>query len=137
MSLKTGTVLGLIAFGVTLAYYVSNRLSTDALNFAVGVLCGIAASVPFSLGLLAALGRERESSDVCGPNEYPQQSQAYGGTRPPTPQVIVIPPPHMQYIPGAAPFGYSAPGPLPYASYSSRQSDQIIEGRDWRIVGEE
>jgi hypothetical protein len=136
MSLKTGTTLGLIAFGVTLAYYVSNRLSADALNFAVGVLCGIAASVPVSLGLLAALGRERESSETFGPTEYPQRSQAYGGARPPTPQVIVIPPPQAQYNPGAAPFGYSAAGPVPYASYPSRESDRIIEGRDWRIIGD-
>jgi hypothetical protein len=137
MGLRTGTMFGLIAFGVTLAYYVSNRLSTDALNFAVGVLCGIAASVPVSLGLLAALGRQRESSNDEGPAEYPQRTQAYGGTRVPTPQVIVIPPPQAPYNPGAAPFAYPAVGPMPFASYANRQSDQIIEGRDWRIIGEE
>jgi hypothetical protein len=137
VTLKTGTTLGLISFGIAFAYYASNRLSTDALNLAVGVLCGIAASVPVSLGLLVALSRQRNPTDEDPLPEYAHPTFAYGAARRQMPQVIVLTPPHGKYTEGPAPFGCQVTGSSPDATYAVSQSDDFVRGRDWRIIGED
>ncbi len=52
-------VLGLFAVIASAAV----RLSSEALNVLVGVLCGVGASIPVSVGLLIALTRERHRAD--------------------------------------------------------------------------
>ena len=49
----------MLAFGVTLAAIIGQRMSTDAMAVVVGVAVGVAASVPTSLLLVAVLRRER------------------------------------------------------------------------------
>ncbi len=49
----------LLAFGVTLAVIIGQRMSTDAMAVVIGVAVGVAASVPTSLLLVALLRRER------------------------------------------------------------------------------
>ena len=49
----------MLAFGVTLAAIVGQRMSTDAMAVVIGVAVGVAASVPTSLLLVALLRRER------------------------------------------------------------------------------
>jgi hypothetical protein len=49
----------MLAFGVTLAAIVGQRMSTDAMSVVIGVAVGVAASVPTSLLLVALLRRER------------------------------------------------------------------------------
>lgn len=51
--------LVLLAFGVTLAVIIGQRMSTDAMAVVIGVAVGVAASVPTSLLLVALLRRER------------------------------------------------------------------------------
>jgi hypothetical protein len=132
MTLKTGTMGGLIVFSLTLAYYVSSRLSTETLDIAVGVLCGIAASLPVSIGLLVALTRERreESKDELDADFYPAPS--YGTPPRQMPHVIVIAPPQGQYTTGSIPVSY--PGDRS-TYYPLRELDDALQARDWRIIG--
>ncbi len=145
MNWKTGTGLAIVAFGVTLAYYVSSRLSTDALNMAVGVLCGMAASVPVSLGLLLAVlrqrGRDVDEDEAEAKDEFRdllpsgRQARAMPG-QPQAPQIIVIAPPQGQYSAGQVPYAYP-PNMAGYAPYGSSMSEEVIDGRDWRIIGDD
>ncbi len=145
MSLRTGTVLVLTAFAVTLAYYIGTRMSTEALSVAVGVVFGMIASVPVSLGLLIALTRQRERTYDDEPRQdlHPTPQYQYGAPRPPqpqAPQIIVVAPPNgqnAQYNPGQPIYGYPYPGATSYASYPPSQHEEVIEGRDWRIIGDD
>lgn len=60
---KTGFFLvgGLIL--ATIAYQIFGRIPSDVLNVALGVMCGIGASIPVSLGLLIALTRRRNQDE--------------------------------------------------------------------------
>ncbi len=137
MTWKMGTVAASIAFGVTLAYYLGSKLSTEAINVAVGVLCGMAASLPVSFGLLVALTRQREPVDEQETHKGWHPTPSYGAPRSHVPQVIVVAPPQGQYTPGSVPFAYPVDRSLHYPNYPLRESDDVIEGRDWRLVGED
>lgn len=131
MSLRSGAALGMVAFGASLAYFVFNSMSADAINVAVGLLCGVIASLPVSLGLLVALTRrrdptleEREDSDL-------PAASALRVRKGQMPQVIVIAPPYSAYQTGTAPYGY------PGDNRSAYESDDLVQGRDWKIIGDD
>ena len=52
----------MLAFGITLAAIIGQRMSTDAMAVVIGVAVGVAASVPTSLLLVALLRRERSGA---------------------------------------------------------------------------
>lgn len=132
-----GTVVALIAFGATFAYYVSSKLSTEAINVAVGALCGMAASLPVSIGLLVALTRQREPIDGQESHQDLRSIPSVGAPpRPHLPQLIVIAPPQGQYAAGSVPFTYPVGRPLPYPNHL-KESDDVVEGRNWRLIGED
>lgn len=135
MNLKIGTTLGLVAFGAMLSYSLIDRLSADALNLVVGLACGVVASVPASLGLLIALNREKERGTKERQWDGSNYASAFSpGTGRPS-QVIVIPPPNGAFIPSVSQSGYPAAGSWPYASFVGGQVNDVIEDRDWRLVG--
>jgi hypothetical protein len=49
----------LLGFGMALALIIGRRMSTDAMAVVIGVVVGVASSVPTSLLLVALLRRER------------------------------------------------------------------------------
>jgi hypothetical protein len=53
---RTGLILGLL-LAAALAVVVANRMGPEALSVVVGVICGVAAGIPTSLLLLAAMSR--------------------------------------------------------------------------------
>lgn len=133
MSAKTILFLALGISGAVLVYTVTNRLSDQTLDVLVGLGCGIAATVPLSVGVLVALTRKRrEEPDYDqrssrnverGNTQYPQ--------RQPYPPVIVINPQHGQF-PQA--FG----GILPPGMTSQGQNmNGVTTPRDFRIVGDD
>jgi len=81
LKLLGGVVL--VAFAVTLAAIVGNRLSDEALGVLAGAVCGVGAAIPTSL-LIVAVTRRRESERISVAAPQPQQ--------PAPPQVVVIPP---------------------------------------------
>jgi len=75
----------MLAFGITLAAIIGQRMSTDAMAVVIGVAVGVAASVPTSLLLVALLRRERAGAwRTEPPAAQPQQLQS--------PNVIVLNP---------------------------------------------
>lgn len=83
--MKKLLLLAMLGFGVTLAWVIGQRMSTDAMAVVIGVAVGVAASVPTSLLLLALLRRERMSY-----REPPPQQSPYPQL--PQPNVIVLNP---------------------------------------------
>jgi hypothetical protein len=85
----------MLGFGVTLAYFIGQRMSTDAMAVVVGVAVGVAASVPMSVLLVALLRRDRRGGRVepmppPPPQPYGPYGQPYGQLQ--QPSVIVINP---------------------------------------------
>jgi hypothetical protein len=89
-----------MAFAVTLAVIVSNRLSDESLAVLAGAVCGVGAAIPTSL-LIVAVARRRDE-----PRVQPTMPQ---GAYPP---VVVVTPPGGQQRPNtwdAFPPALSAP----------------------------
>jgi hypothetical protein len=71
--------LSVIAFGVTLALVIGNRLSDEALAVLAGAACGVGAAIPTSLLIVAITQRTHKQAPGDRPNAYP-------------PVVVVTPP---------------------------------------------
>jgi hypothetical protein len=71
--MKKAVTIALIAFAVTLAVIIGQRMSTDAMAVVIGVGCGVLASIPTSLLILAVSGRQgaRREREVRQQREYP------------------------------------------------------------------
>ena len=88
--LKTFAGLVMLAFAVTLAAIIGNRLSDEALAVLAGAVCGVGAAIPTSL-LVVAVSRRRDEGRV-----QPSTSPASPGVYPP---VVVVAPPAGQQRP--------------------------------------
>ena len=114
---KVGFMLG-VAFVVTLAVVVGNRMSAEAMAVVVGLVCGVAAGIPMSMLLLFALNR-RAGSET-GQRSEQRCSERLGGY----PPVVVV-------QGGAAlPSQFAAP----YYPVQAGLGEQ--PSREFRIVGE-
>jgi hypothetical protein len=92
-----------VAFMVTLGVVIGTRMSSDAIAVLVGVIAGVAASIPCAL-LLMAVTRRRES-------EFVEEREPVRQAGPP---VIVVTPgasPQQQQLPQYAPYGLPAERP--------------------------
>ena len=69
--MKKVATITLIAFAVTLAVIIGQRMSTDAMAVVVGVACGVLASIPTSLLILAVSGRRGGEREVRQQRDYP------------------------------------------------------------------
>ncbi len=126
--MRNGIVLVGMAFAVTLAIVVANRLSEQALAVVVGALCGVVASVPVSIAFVIAAHRNwgrpetvvQESPRRLDP-EPPRYSQ-------PQQPIIVIAPPQ----PNSAAYPYSN---APY--YTPPQPNEPESRREFKIIGDE
>ncbi len=122
-------VLVALAFAVTLAIVVANRLSNDAMAVIVGAVCGISATIPISLGFAIAAGRNWGQRDAPTRNERYAPYGGYEPPRPPQPPVIVIAPPQQP----PSPYQYPS---MPY--YMSPPPDEANPGgREFKIIGDE
>ncbi len=102
----------LLAFGVTLAAIIGQRMSTDAMAVVIGVAVGVAASIPTSLLLVAMLRRERPSWHT--PDPYSQRQLPAPQQQP----IIMVTPPQwtaQTYIP-----------PLPAGRAAGPREIQVI-----------
>jgi hypothetical protein len=100
VGLKIFGGLVVMAFAVTLAVIVGNRLSDESLAVLAGAVCGVGAAIPTSL-LIVAVARRRDE-----PRVQPPMSQG------PYPPVVVVTPPGGQQRPNtwdAFPPSSSAP----------------------------
>ncbi len=87
---KVFGALVVLAFAVTFAMVVGNRLSNEALSVLAGAGCGVGAAIPTSLIILSVSRRRDEPRERSAP-QAPRQSGAY-------PPVVVVsqPAPHQQ-----------------------------------------
>ncbi len=122
--MRNGIVLVGMAFAVTLAIVVANRLSEQALAVAVGAICGMVASVPVSIAFVIAANRNWgrpetivQEQPVPAPPSYPQPQQP----------IVVIAPPQ------ASPYGY-AQGQTYYLPPNVPAPGTP---RDFRIIGDD
>jgi hypothetical protein len=111
-------ILAIIAFTVTLAIVVGDRLHSEALAVVVGIVCGVLASVPTSILLLILMRRLT--------TEPPNRSQQHHQPPAPYPPVIVI-------NPNAGP--QSQP-PNPFFDPPENRPAGYLP-REFKIVGEE
>jgi hypothetical protein len=88
--LKVFGVLVVMAFAVTLAVIVGNRLSDEALAVLAGAVCGVGAAIPTSLLIVSVTQRRREEVHT----QPPTQQGAY-------PPVVVVTAPGTQQRPDA------------------------------------
>jgi hypothetical protein len=95
--LKVLAALVIVAFSVTLAAVIGQRLSDQAVSILAGAVCGVAASIPTSL-LIIWVSRRQQESDRRPERHTP-------GIYPP---VVVVQPPSQ---PSGA--SYQVPGYLP------------------------
>ena len=102
VSLRRSLLWGAIAFGVALAVVIGVRLEQAALTVVVGVTCGVGASIPTSLLIVAFLQRRNEKQE-----EKRRQMMAQ------SPPVVVVTPPAMPQAraPGTWPEEYTLPIP--------------------------
>ncbi|MBM4466221.1 MAG: hypothetical protein FJ014_11825 [Chloroflexi bacterium] len=68
--MKKVAIVAVIAFAVTLAVIIGQRMSTDAMAVVIGVACGVVASIPTSLLILTVTNRRGEREVQRQPN-YP------------------------------------------------------------------
>lgn len=105
---------------VTLAIIIGQRISTDAMAVMVGVVFGVAASIPTSLLIALAMRGSRRHDDP------PYRRADYQPT-PPPPQIYVV-------NPGAYP---GAGEPAQIAAPQQQTFNMPIPTRRWVVVGEE
>lgn len=121
--------LTVLAAAVALAVVIGQRMSTDAMAVAVGVVFGVAASIPTSLLVVAATrGRRDESYRVRREELRPP---------PPAPQIYVVSP-GTQPGQGAVPWlAGGMQGQWPGVPGSSGQYAAGQPPRRFKLVGED
>ena len=84
-----------LAFAVTLAVVIGNRLSDEALAVLAGAVCGVGAAIPTSLLIIAIMRRRDKPSEQWNNlhQSHPHQQQGY------YPPVIVVSPSNSQQQP--------------------------------------
>ena len=106
--MKKVAIAAVIVFAVTLAVIIGQRMSTEAMAVVVGVACGVVASIPTSLLILAVSNRR-------GEREVRQQRRDY-------PPVVIVNPGNNQ------PRYLQPPFPTPPIQGQERQ---------FRVIGDE
>lgn len=79
--------VGMICFLIVLAAVIGQRMSTDAMAVVIGVLFGVAASIPTSLVVLAAARRSTAEANGSRPG-----GEHWGADRAFPPVIVVAPP---------------------------------------------
>ncbi len=69
--MKKVVTVALIAFAITLAIIIGKRMSNDAMAVVIGVACGVLASIPTSLLIMAVSGRHGEREVQPRRGDYP------------------------------------------------------------------
>ncbi len=133
--MKRLIILMALVFVAVAGWRIGDRLSSDALGMAIGVLFGIVAGIPTALLLLASSRRRSEAEDSPRSNpqgRFPQNGYGYPAF-PQQPPVIVLAgngaQGHMPMQPG---YGNVDQQPR-YALPAPRE---MAEERKFRVVGE-
>lgn len=125
--MKKSIGLALVAASVALAVVIGQRMSTDAMAVVIGVVFGVAASIPTSLLIVAATRGRRQEPPPISPPEY----HAAPTPQAPPPQIYIVSPSGTQQAPWL-PGGMQAQLPMPPNSYYGNDSS-----RRFKVVGQD
>lgn len=114
--------LGIVAFAVTLAVYVGEHLSQEAVSVLTGAVCGMGAMLPAAVVGILALVRRRESQYGAPPAPVHPPASQY-------PPVIVVTP---QSLPNGAPLNAQTWQGLFQQGFSAPPVE-----RQFSVIGEE
>jgi len=114
----------MLAFGVTLAAIVGQRMSADAMAVVIGVAVGVAASVPTSLLLVALLRRERVGA-------WRPEPPAPAAPQFPAPHLIVLNPADLLGARREAPYVPLPPPELSAADGGMRRLRIVGDDENW------
>ena len=126
--------LAIVAGGVTLAVVIGQRMSTDAMAVVIGVVFGVAASIPTSLLVVAATRGRRDES------RYSSAAARSMGPdpRPPAaaPQIYVVSPPMQHPSQAPAPWHFTG-GMMPQLPPPPGDYFPADSSRRFKVVGED
>ena len=111
-----------LAFGLGLAYFISERMSNDTMAVIIGVAVGVASSVPTTILLLALLRRGRVGFSAPAP---PAPTQA-----PQMPPIVMLDPLAL-----SRQYGFDLarhPEPPPNLLADGGQRTLRVVGEEWR-----
>ena len=139
---RNGIILAFIFGAGVMAYQIGARLSDEAITTIAGVVCGVFATIPISVGLLIALTRERPAeveAEYIDIKPAPEPYQVYRPSPPPAPpaqippqpQIIVVAPPNAPLSQNYFPYGSYAPPP------SAPALPAPMQERTFKIIGEQ
>jgi hypothetical protein len=130
-----------VAFVVALGVVVGTRMSSDAIAVLVGVVAGVAASIPCALLLLAVTRRQQSArQETCSLDSDPyadRQSNRHGGHAPcASPPVIIVTPGNavpQQIAPWSTTSGQAGGMVFPHAYDGAQPGGR----REFRVMGYE
>ncbi len=122
MRIQRLVIVFTVAFAITLALVVGQRLSTEAMAVMVGVVAGVAASIPTSLIVVWIARRALRAPPSDGPSpetrlEFPERDT----------KIIVVPAPAATYPAGNSYLPWRVP-PAQYAPAAPPRQFTIIGG---------
>ena len=126
LTLRVSFMLGMVAFAVTLAVVVGQRLSSEAMAVLLGVVAGVAASIPTSLIVVWIATRSLVSKVESAPRAEPVRAEPrivvmQQPAPAPTPAAYVYPASPSAAYPGWNGASAYAASPLPNAPMSGRK----------------
>jgi hypothetical protein len=124
----TWLLFGMV-FSVTLALIVGQRLSAEAMAVVIGVIAGVAASIPTSLIVVWFMGRNTMTRPIIDAAPAPARP-----AEPAEPRIVVMPAPQPQ--PAAYP-GMAGYGPQSYAGYAqaAAYAAPALPARRFTVIG--
>ena len=111
-----------MAFSVTLALIVGQRLSAEGMAVVIGVIAGVAASIPTSLIVVWFMGRNPGPRNIIESTPAPQPARQ---PEPAEPRGVLMPAPQQPQPAYANMPGY---GPQSYAGFAPAQSGYAPAG---------
>lgn len=100
-------------FSVTLALIVGQRLSAESMAVVIGVIAGVAASIPTSLIVVWFMGHNSAARPIIEATPASARS-----AEPAEPRIVVMPAPQAPPQPQPAYAGLAGYGPQSYAGYA-------------------
>ena len=131
-----------VAFSVTLALIVGQRLSAEGMAVVIGVIAGVAASIPTSLIVVWFMGHNAGPRNIIEATPAPQPARQ---PEPAEPRVVLMPAPQPQpqaqpayaNMPGYGPQSYAgfAPAQSGYANSPAYAVAQPLPARRFTVIG--
>ncbi len=118
---RRGRLLGFagvvgVAFAVTLAVVIGNRLSDEALAVLAGAVCGVGAAIPTSLLIVAVTRRQERGQERQQPTVQPQNAYP--------PVVVIAPPGGQRWLEGGGMPTFEVPTQRHFTVVGGEQGDR-------------